>query len=324
MTWNQIFGFDHVLFYQYTTSQSFKSLQAHTAQYLAFLSTKTILNVYGGYSTVHARLSQPNRKNSGQSIQGSLRHTAPLNAKNPLIHELTLGFDYKQTNNTVEFVDFDPVFGSIVNLTQIMGGYRLKSSGSYHSNDLNLELYISPGEWLPHQKNSNFNSLRPGATNHWVFLRGSWRHNHQLPYSWSTVFLSRFEWASNPLLPSEQLGIGGFESVRGYDERQLDADTGGFASFELKTPSFPIFTKKTSKTHDSAHFLLFVDGGASYDKVAIPSKERLYYVIGAGPGMRYSFSTYLNGRLDLGFKLHNKASFTGGSPMFHFSVIGNY
>ena len=136
--------------------------------------------------------------------------------------------------------------------------------------------------------------------------------------------LSRFEWASIPLLPSEQLGIGGYESVRGYDERQLDADTGGFLSAELRTPSFRVFTKKNSSKQDMALFLLFVDGGVSYDKVAVPTTKKFDYLIGAGPGIRYSFSSYLNGRLDMGFKLHNKATFTGGSPMFHFSLIGNY
>lgn len=324
LTWNQIFGFDHVLFYQFTTSQKIHNLQAHTVQYMAFLPTKTILNVYGGYSSVHAHLSEPNRKNSGQNIQTSLRHTAPLNGKYSFVHELTVGFDFKQTNNTIEFVDFNPVFGSIVNLTQFMAGYRLNRMNEFHSNVLNLELFFSPGRWLPHQKNSNFNSLRPGAKNHWLYLRGSWEHEHNLPNAWTWTLLSHFEWSSLPLLPSEQLGIGGFDSVRGYDERQINADTGMYLSTEIRTPFFGVFTKNSSSKHDTAHFLFFIDGGVSYDKVAVPTIKKVYYLLGAGPGMRYSYSNYLNARLDLGFKLHNKALFTGGSPMLHFSVIGNY
>ncbi len=324
LTWNQIFGLDHVLFYQYTTSQSFHTLQAHTLQYLAFLSNQTILTLYGGYSTVHVHLKEPSRKSGGENGQGSVRYTVPLNSVDPFVHELTFGFDFKQTNNTVEFVDQNPIIARPVNLTQWMGGYRLKTSTSYCFNDLNFELYGSPVEWLPNQENSHFDSLRPGAKNQWVYFRGSWRHEHTLFHSWQGVLLSRFEWASIPLLPSEQLGIGGYESVRGYDERQLDADTGGFLSAELRTPSFRVFTKKNSSKQDMALFLLFVDGGVSYDKVAVPTTKKFDYLIGAGPGIRYSFSSYLNGRLDMGFKLHNKATFTGGSPMFHFSLIGNY
>ena len=43
-------------------------------------------------------------------------------------------------------------------------------------------------------------------------------------------------WASQPLISNEQFGLGGVNSVRGYQEGQVFGDTGWWLGLEQKTP----------------------------------------------------------------------------------------
>ena len=44
------------------------------------------------------------------------------------------------------------------------------------------------------------------------------------------------QWAGQPLISTEQFGIGGVNSVRGYHEGEVFGDTGWHMSLEQKTP----------------------------------------------------------------------------------------
>lgn len=54
--------------------------------------------------------------------------------------------------------------------------------------------------------------------------------------------------ASRNLLSSEQLGLGGLYTVRGYDERILNTDNGLFLSGELALSSIQVLHKNGEQT----------------------------------------------------------------------------
>ena len=118
---------------QYTASFDFKDLQAATVQYLAFLESQTTLNVYGGYSSVKADLPFPNMRNHGQSYQGSVRYSGSLRPTPEITQEYEVGFDFRATNNTVEFVEEFPIVSKLVNLTQLEAGYSIQKQNRSYS-----------------------------------------------------------------------------------------------------------------------------------------------------------------------------------------------
>jgi hemolysin activation/secretion protein len=139
-----------------------------------------------------------------------------------------------------------------------------------------------------------------------------------------TIFLPEGKSQARFLLPSEQLGIGGYDSVRGYDERQYNADTGFFMNHEIHFPSFSLFRIRKTNA-DRMYFLVFFDLGVGMDNRSIFGVKEWDYLIGVGPGVRYSLSSYLTGHLDYGFKLHHQDNFTGSDiGMIHFSITGGY
>jgi hemolysin activation/secretion protein len=316
---------DAVLSYQYTTAYNRRRFDAHTLQFTAFLESGNMVSLYGGHSSVHVDLPFPTMTNHGMSNQGSLRYTGFFDSKRLWNRSATVGFDFKNTNNTVEFQELFLLISRTVNLTQVMGGIEFRRSDDRNDLLFTGNLYWSPGKWLPNQSNSAFNSLRPGAQNHWVYL--------DLMGHWTSTFFhgslfslkAQFQLSSGNLLPSEQLGVGGYASVRGYDERQLNFDSGLVINAEFRAPSFPIFTKVRTKTiQDGLQFLAFTDFGAGWDRKYLPGVISRNYLASIGPGVRYSLGEFFTGRLDWGFKLHHRPEFGGGRSELHFSATGNY
>ena len=70
------------------------------------------------------------------------------------------------------------------------------------------------------------------------------------------------------LLPTEQLGFGGYNSIRGYDLYALAADSGYFVNLELWSPSYSLFR------NDELRFLAFYDYGDAYNHSVPPGGYR--------------------------------------------------
>jgi len=74
------------------------------------------------------------------------------------------------------------------------------------------------------------------STGHWVILRPSFSQEFDFYTNWVTSFRADGQWASEPLLSTEQFGAGGVNSVRGYHEGEVFGDTGWHVSLEQQTP----------------------------------------------------------------------------------------
>ena len=326
LNYANMFNLGHVFSYQYTSSYDFHRFQAHTAQYLAPLSWKHVLNIYGGYSTVNSDLPSPSMRSSGFNTQISGRYNVPFNGSRFLRHEAVYGLDWKRLNNTVEFVDANqnPAFGKLVNITQLVLGYI----GAYERTDFRIdyeaELFWSPGQVVSDQSNDSFDSLRPGATNHWVYGRGSFVYLQTLPDNYSFSFTAVGQLSSNPLLPTEQYALGGYNTVRGYEEHAYNADGAFLGSVELRTRPCRVLWRYKKKYVDALQLLAFVDYGYGNNKIAIDPLPKSAYLLGIGPGVRYVIDPWLSARLDYGIKLHKTDFFGGGNSMWHFGVTLSY
>ncbi|NER37294.1 MAG: filamentous hemagglutinin N-terminal domain-containing protein [Oscillatoria sp. SIO1A7] len=103
--------------------------------------------------------------------------------------------------------------------------------------------------------------------------------------------------ATTSLVPFEQFGVGGFDSVRGYRQDARLRDNGAFASVEARLP-LPIF----SGTDSLVQVIPFLDAGTGWnsgDRDA-PDESTL---VSAGLGLRYQLSDIIDARLDFGIPL---------------------
>ncbi len=326
--WGNVFGWDHLLSFQFTADEEFKRFLAYTLHYTIPLPWRHLINLYGGYSTVDTKFKVPEIletrfRNHGFSGQASFRYDMPLKPIYGFLQEFTWGFDWKRTNNNLEFGGF-PVFSKNVNLTQFMLSYNMGYETKKLITTFEVEGFVSPFKWLPDQTNADYQSLRPFAKNKYVYGRGSFSlvyHFHRWFYY--NIFL-RGQAASTNLLPSEEYGVGGYDTVRGYKERAANGDYAFIANFELLNSPFP-FSKVfgIECNTDALQFLVFGDYGAAFVNKAAVSQKKNQHLYSVGPGLRYRIGPYASLRLDWGFQLH---PITDDSPRqrVHFQAIASY
>src|SRR5262249_40509221 len=88
----------------------------------------------------------------------------------------------------------------------------------------------------------------------------------RLPLNATWVMRLTGQTSDTNLIPSEQLGAGGDDTVRGYDERAANGSVGFLASQELRSPAFALLNPARpdsgpSEWDDAFQILAFWDYG---------------------------------------------------------------
>lgn len=318
--WGNAFNADQLLNYQYTVGPTLHRFQSHTIDYLAPLPWRNMLEIYGGYSIVHPHVSGFHSK--GHSAQGSLRYHIPLGLlfKNQE-HKIVWGADVKNMNNNLLFRDEaeTPIFNTLVNITQAVLGYDFGYKSKHQTISFNPQIYWSPGKIISHQSEHAYNKMRPHAKNHYVYGTLALGDDITLGQGYVLSFLTRFQGATQTLLPSEQFALGGYDTVRGYEEREVNVDNGFCGNFEARTRPFRVFNKK-----DALVLLAFVDYGIGSNIHPLKTENKWHHLIGVGPGLRYHFARYVSLRVDVGYRLHKTQYGHGPGFKTHVGLIASY
>jgi hemolysin activation/secretion protein len=339
INWGNVFGWDHRLSYQYSASPDFHEFQSNTITYTAPIRRlHHTLTLFGGVSTVHPHLeslddevthpSTGHWKGSGRSAQGSFRYEIPLRAAwHGEMERIVLGGDYKHFNNTLDFVSTNtlPVIAKMVNLTQLVGGYMYAKAAGGNRVAMDCTLFWAPGSDLGASSDATFSALRENAENHYLFGRFSLGDTYRWKGGTELSILFRLQAASGALLPSEQIGLGGFSTVRGYEERIFNSDDSLVVNAELHTPSISLLRSLGRKRgKDRLYFLIFADYAHGWNYGSSFNAARTASLSGVGPGLRYHIGDYLTLRFDYGFKLV-KRSLTGTHiGKAHVSLIAGF
>jgi len=317
-TWGKAFGLtDQVLDYRFTADPGFDQLRAHTASYTMPLPWRNALRLFGYYVDVKGELDDGSTL-EGPSYQTSARYEVPLPFVGRLQHEFSLGWDFKSSDNSLLF----GVQSAVNTPTEIMQaalGYSATLPDAWGLSSLSAQMYYSPGDLTEKNSDEFFTEVHQGATADYVYARFTAERQTKLPFTpnwlnpekrvfdcFSWILRGTFQVSSANLLPSEQLGQGGYATVRGYEEREVNTDEGWIISNELRTPAFSLlrlFGKKPRRP-DQLQFLAFCDYAQGYNKVITDAdlKSR-YTLLSVGPGLRYIFSPHVEVRFDYGWQL---------------------
>lgn len=306
--WGNAFGLDHQLNYQFTASSDFEGLLAHSVSYLAPLPWRHKLQLFGVISESHAESGPFSIDGSGR--QASLRYVIPLPTLSKgtdfvFSQELSLGFDWKRSKN---FLEFDVVTASdtTTDVGQFNLGYHATLRDPWGGWSLQGELYFSPGGWFPNQDKASYEAVRAGADDEYVYSRIRLSRVTRLPANFTLSNEFTLQFADGNLLPTEQLSVGGYDSVRGYDERVISDSDGGFLMrHELRTPPIKLLGRLSSdsRIQDQLQFLAFWDYAVSIAHSPLPGEDRRTVLSSVGAGLRYTLSENVSVRADYGFQL---------------------
>ncbi len=331
--WGNAFLLGHQFNYQYTADGNFNKLAAHSGSYVAPLPWRHRLTIFGSYADTVA--DAPTAFGlKGHSWQASARYSIPLPTIEKYVQEFTAGFDFKKSNNNLEIVGAGTAFNNTTDILQWNAGYNSGLRDPWGNTGLGVNFFYSPGALTDKNSDEVFNgAARPTFVSApRAFSRASYIYSKinidrvtRLPYDFTWVMKGTYQYSDANLLGSEQLGIGGYSTVRGYDEREANGDEGYIFSTELRTPSIsPGKLIGLSKATDQFQFLYFYDYGVAQNKRLARGEDPSVLLAGTGPGFRYTINPYLSARADYGFQLYDTGLNSRYNSRWHIGLVLSY
>jgi hemolysin activation/secretion protein len=313
--WGNAFWLGHQLSYQVTTSGDLLQdrdrgagqsddlrFEAHSFTYTAPLPWRDTLQLFGSHVEQVPDLG-PFFGQEGLSYQLSARYRHALPSLSFASHSVSLGFDHKSTNNNLSFGGTQ-VFANTTNVDQFLLNYEASAVDPYGQTTLVNSLVWGPGGFNSHNTDDAF------AGSGTAFAEASYLYDTleltratRLPKEASWVLRVKGQISDGNLLPSEQLGGGGVDSVRGYEERAVNRAQGVLVSNELRSPPFPVLGQGFDWAEDRMQLVGFWDYAYLSDKDRQPNLSKSVTLQSVGVGARYVFDRYLSVRFDYGWQL---------------------
>ena len=333
VNWGDVLGWDHSANYQFTTSQDVHWLQGHSLSYVAPLPWRHTAKFFFSYSKVDPdEVGLVDTKS--ETWYAAIHYIIPLPDWDDLRQEILVGYEFKQTNSDILFADIITI-GSIRDISQFVLGYSGSFPDRFGSNAYAVTLYLSPGSMTNHNKDLNFTSSRALSESSYSYVELTFQKLVNLWFDFTYILSFAGQLTTENLLSSEQFGLGGYATVRGYREYEVNVDNGYLFRNEIRTPAIEVFTRFFTSISDKwdvtdgVQLLAFVDygGGSRKYKVSADGAAGSTTLVSAGTGFRYSFSTNFTARLDVGWKLKDtKVGGVAESPRdyrIHFGLTGS-
>ncbi|WP_372723199.1 ShlB/FhaC/HecB family hemolysin secretion/activation protein [Novipirellula sp.] len=295
LLWGNAFGRDATLSYQYTADADFSHLHAHAVSYSEAIDRQWSFQTYGSWAQVAPELGI-GLSQDGESWQAGLGLTRHLIKNQYQDISGSLGFDFKSTNNNLEFGGVN-VQDSNADLAQIRLGLRsVKRMRDRQYSLWSIDTFVGPGGGFTSAANTAaMNTIRTGTSPDYIYARGRMERLWDLPSGWDFVARGVGQITSERLLFSETLGFGGFDSVRGYDQRVFSGDSGWITNFELGPE--PWRWGYGEQCHTLRAYGL-LDAGGAYIEDPVAGETADEFLISMGAGLRLQLGDRGNLRID--------------------------
>jgi len=319
-------GMDSILSYQFTTNMdSDSSLYGHSGVFASYLPWRHQVTILGAYVETEANINNNGVifDNGGDNKQISGRYGIPLPNIGRLSHEFELGMDFKSSNSALAFNQVQ-VFDTTSEIVQYNLGYNIVARDNTGVWRLDSEVVNSPGDNTNKNTDAIFVTQRAGATANYTYGQVTLERDQRLAQGWSAYGRIRGQGSNANLLSSEMLGAGGYDSVRGWEERVVSGDSGVVASGELRTPIFyPSTFMGFRNVEDGAYGLVFAD----YASVSAhdPLPGQVDAELGSvGLGFRYNRENWFSLRVDYGFQVTEEGFDDGNSGRWHVGATATF
>lgn len=302
--WGNAFASGQQLNYQLSASPDFGKLVAHSGSYVVPLRTwRHTLTVFGSYAESRPELADAIFDLEGRTAQVSARYRVPLPARSMWAHALTLGADFKRSNNDLSFGGFQ-VFAQKNDVVQAIASYGASHLDRHGSLSGELTLALSPGGLTSDNRTPAYAAARSFAQADYGYARLELERRTKLPAGFTWTARGTAQLASANLLGSEQLGLGGAANLRGYEEREANGDNGFILVNELRSPPLHLAPTQTGGTaRDRLDPLVFVDYGRVQSHQRLTGEPAHLELASVGLGFRYQLGAMLSARFDYGWQL---------------------
>ena len=311
---SNLFRRDQVGALNFTTSvEQTEDVAQFAASYqIPFYRIDTLLNLYAIRSdvdtgTVAAFFDVSGR---GNFYGGWLTYLLP--SIGIYRHEVIMGIDDKLFDNNIVFE------GQPIGVDVRSRPFSLRYAGTWGGPSRNAAWSVGYYNNLPSGSfngDADYAATRAGATSSWSVVRYSGEIDFAIK-RWNLIGRLNGQYADEPLIPGEQFGIGGVDSVRGIGERALTGDRATMFSVEVWAPAVV----------RGLRLLGFLDAGRIDQSNALAGEIDDTSVVTAGIGARWAWGRRLNAAIDFGYVLDEAApvqitGIDGGDSKLHFNLL---
>jgi hemolysin activation/secretion protein len=238
---------------------------------------------------------------TGQSQQANIWLSHPIVRSRNLSWWMEAGFDYKKARNELfgtggfTLYDDDLYIARLSTHVEIVDGWKGR-------NILNASVYQGLADDV-------IDSRLEGDSQ---FTKGEFKFSRfQYMADWMTLLLSGTGQVCVERLPSsEQIQIGGAGTVRGYKQSMYSGDSGFYGTAELRVTVWDKWGKWFSADRERTAFQLaaFFDIGKVWLADNYPGEISDAALSGAGLGVRFAFSPYIQCKIDWAKHIDNESS----------------
>jgi hemolysin activation/secretion protein len=354
--YGNLWGLEHEasVFYQFSPIENFSDVQIVGGTYRAPMpwSPQQSLFYYVVYSnTKNGLVTAPGLAALGNGINMGLRYQIGLPTFAELegfTHQLSIGVDRKDVRNTVA----SPTASIVTPITYLP--FSIDYTGTWIGDEvlasLRLGVSFNRTGLIPGDSKENFQANRGGvnpdnpvtgnygigsfsldcalripslvqtlAAGHPIALA---KPEKSFADDWTFNVRTRGQVATQPLIPTEQLAVGGVDSVRGYLQSELFGDNGIGAQFEIRAPTLHNFFGGYAK--ETAQFVVFYDAAVLYTLSAGEGQLPKQDIQGYGVGLRAGLFDHINAQIFVGVPRESTPSTQADSPRYHLQFSAGF
>ena len=311
-----VWGADHVLNLQFVTSPTeHQGVVIFGAGYRAPLyGSNALIDVYGGQSDVDSGTLQNLFNVAGEGVIVGGRVTKVLRRLGTYDHKAALGLEWKAFENDVVLVGTSGTLVPDVTTFPLLLTY----TGHRQAPGSDLGLYLSYAANMPYGDGDAsaeaIAAARAGASAHFQIVRAGISYSLALPKDDILRVAFDGQYTRDALVPGEQFGLGGLNSVRGFYERTTAYDVGHRLSLEIYGPEFGPQIAPDWR----ARLLAFIDLGRGEDQP--PARLAADGLASVGFGGRFARGKRLSLRFDTALVTDGTAGRDKGELRTHFGV----
>lgn len=330
---SSLWDLDHQLSAQFQTApEHIDRVLVLSANYrMPFYAQGLTLDIFGAYSDVDGGTTSivaGDLKFAGSGRVLGARVGKPLLRWGEVDHRVSLGLESRDYINDCTIVGLPPgacgAAGASVSVQPLTLDYSLQSGGEMPIG-ASASLSHNLGFGGSHGDAADFAAVRADARKRYTVLRFNAQTAMRLPRDWQVQLRAAAQLTDDLLVPGEQFGIAGAQTLRGYEEREITGDRGFAGTLEVLTPEL-----WSDDSLGVLRLLGFVDGGKVWNKVV--DANRATYCRGLPPGGQTSCGLLSTGlglrltgpalqvRLDWGHALRDGRTTKKGDNSAHLSA----
>lgn len=294
-----------------------------SASYLARIADMERLSLLFSALKAEGTTSIPGAAASGAAVANSptlqlgARAVLTLPPRESFFHTFNVGLDYKESDQSTRIAG--QTLGSPLHYVTAAATYSATYQGEKSLTALTADLVL--GLRGLGSDPVEFDRKRFNAREDFVALKADLSHTFELDKGFELFGKAAGQLSDQPLVSSEQFGLGGLDSVRGYLESENVGDNGLFGSIEFRTPNLvSLWTPAPDKepTPDSApeprfqpfdevRLFSFVDAGFATLNDPLPEERDSFDAWSFGAGVNFKSFKYLNGSVVLALPMTTQA-----------------